>query len=366
MRILQLCPRVPWPPNDGGRVAMLEITRGLAGQGVEVEVLSLDPAKHRGDAAAAQRALAPVPLDTVAIDTSAFLHAALAARRLDVPWLVARFWSPELVRRIAARLGERRYDVVHLESPFLLPYVGAIRGASRAPIALRLQNVEFRIWEHLAAREPRGVRRAVLARLAASLRHWEIAHLEDADALLPISRQDEADLRALGATRPSLILPCGIDVAALPPSQAGGGDPLALYFVGSMLYRPNLEAVEWILERLWPRLVAREPRIRLTVAGSAFPRPLRERLESAGIATAADVADLTAFAAPFGAMIAPLFSGSGMRIKVLGAMALGKPVIATRLGVGGIEVTPGEDALVADDPVAFAEAVIRCVRDRAL
>lgn len=371
MRVLQLCPRMPWPPHDGGRVAMLQITRGLAAAGVEVEVLSLDPAKHGADPAAARRALAPVPLEAVAVDTSAYLRAAFAARRLAVPWLVARFWSPDFAARLARRLRERPVDVVHLESPFLLPYLPVVRASSAAPVALRAQNVEFRIWEHLAAGEPRAVRRRLFGRLAASLRAWEVARLDDCDALVPISEEDRDDLAALGVGRPSFVLPCGVDLDAWPAAAdardaPGAVDPWSLYFVGSMRYLPNREAVEWILERLWPLLVAREPRLRLTVAGSDFPPALRARLAGAGIATAADVGDLRAFAAPFGAMIAPLFSGSGMRIKLLEAMALAMPVIATTLGARGIEVTPGAEALLADDADGFADAVVRCARDRDL
>jgi glycosyltransferase involved in cell wall biosynthesis len=377
MRVLQLCPRMPWPPHDGGRVAMLQIARGLAAAGVEVEVLSLDPAKHRADPAEARRALAPVPLEAVAVDTSAYLRAALAARRLGVPWLVARFWSPRFAARLAERLRARPVDVVHLESPFLLPYLPAIREASDAPVALRAQNVELRIWEQLAAGERRPLRRRLLGRLAASLAAWEVAALGRCDAVVPISPEDEAELAALGVRRPSFVLPCGVDLDEWPAPGGESGatgtgpaaaavDPWSLYFVGSMRYLPNRQAVEWIVERLWPLLAAREPRLTLTVAGSDLPPTLAARLAAAGIAAAPDVGDLRAFAAPFGAMIAPLFSGSGMRIKLLEAMALGKPVIATRVGARGLAVTPGVDALLADDPAGFADAVVRCARDRDL
>jgi glycosyltransferase involved in cell wall biosynthesis len=104
----------------------------------------------------------------------------------------------------------------------------------------------------------------------------------------------------------------------------------------------------------------------LLCAGSGFPAALRADLESRGIEVAADVPDLAAFAAPFRTMLAPLFSGSGMRIKVLEAMAQGKAVIATTLGAGGIDVTPGENILIADDADAFAGHVIRCMEDDAL
>lgn len=354
---------------------MLQIARGLAAAGVEVEVLSLDPAKHRADPAAARRALASVslnavPLDAVPIDTGArgFLRAALAARRLGVPWLVARFWSPRFAAAVAGRLAARRFDVVHLESPFLLPYLGTVRAATRAPVALRAQNVELAIWRQLAAGEPRRGRRWALGRLAASLARWEPAAVDRCDALVPISREDEADFRALGVAAPSFVLPCGVDLAAWPPPAGGAaaGDPLSAYFLGSMLYRPNRQAVEWIVDRLWPLVAAREPRLRLTVAGSAMPADLARRLAAAGIAAVADVADSRAFAAPFGIAVAPLFAGSGMRVKLLEAMALAKPIVATPLGARGIVAAPGEELLLADDAEGFADALVRCARDRAL
>ena len=356
---------------------MLQIARGLAAAGVEVEVLSLDPAKHRTDPAAARRALAPAPLDVVPVVTGPLgrggspwpaLRAALAARRLRVPWLVARFWSPRFAARLAARLRERRFDVVHLESPFLLPYLPVVRAATRAPVALRAQNVELHIWEQLAAAEERPLRRAALARLAASLAAWEPAAVDRCDALVPISPEDEADFRALGVTRPSFVLPCGVELEALPPADAAAedADPFAAYFLGSMLYRPNRQAAEWIVDRLWPLLAAREPRLRLTVAGSALPAELARRLEAAGIAAVADVPDSRAFAAPFAIAVAPLFAGSGMRVKLLEAMALAKAVVATPLGARGIAARDGEELLLAEDADAFADAVVRCARDRDL
>jgi glycosyltransferase involved in cell wall biosynthesis len=352
MRILQICPRVPWPPLDGGRVAMLQLTRSLPRAGADVDVLALNQVKFHVDSP---------DFETVDIDTSEYVGAALRMRKLRVPLLVARFHS----LRFEALLRERApgYDVIQVEGQFLLPYVPAIRAATRTPIVLRAQNVEFRIWETLAA-QARGVRRFALQRVARSLRSWETAHLDDCDALVPISAEDERDFRALGATRPSFVLPCGIDTAeALPQAEV---DRHRLYFIGSMLYRPNQEAVRWLADEVWPRVVALEARARLTVAGSGFPEALRAQLTTRGIEVAADVPDLRTFAAPFRAMLAPLFSGSGMRIKVLEAMALGKPVIATPLGAGGIDVIPGENILIADDADALARHAVDVMQDDAL
>jgi Glycosyltransferase len=259
-------------------------------------------------------------------------------------------------------LRSGRYDIVHVEGQFLLPYVPAIRKETRAPIVLRAQNVEFRIWERLAAQAD-GIHAQALQHIASTLGGWEIAHLDDCDALIPIAEEDARDFRELGATKPSFVLPCGVSRNS---DHAAPSLTRSFYFLGSMLYRPNQEAVRWLADEVWPRVLALEPDAQLTVAGSGFPEALRAYLRQRNIEVAADIPDVRTFSAPFRAMLAPLFSGSGMRIKVLEAMSLGKPVIATPLGAGGIDVTPGENILIADDADAFAQEVVRCMNDDAL
>ena len=331
---------------------MVQIAESLRRVGAHVDVVALNQAKFHVD---------PLPADVAAvdIDTSSYFRAAFWKWRKGLPMLVARFYSKRFERLLRERLREGRYDIVHLEGQFLLPYVPAIRKATRAPIVLRAQNVEFRIWERLAAQAD-GIHAQALQHIASTLGGWEIAHLDDCDALVPIAEEDARDFRELGATRPSLMLPCGVPANNTPaaPSRTQG-----FYFLGSMLYRPNQEAVRWLADEVWPRVIALEPGAQLTVAGSNFPDALRQHLEQRHIAVAADIPNVRTFSAPFRAMLAPLFSGSGMRIKVLEAMSFGKPVIATPLGAGGIDVTPGENILIADDADAFAREVVRCMHD---
>ena len=333
---------------------MLQLTHSLARAGATVDVLALNQRKFHVD---------PLPpgIEAIDIDTSDYLGALLRVPRLRAPLLVTRFYSNEFARVLRERV--RDCDLIHIEGQFLLPYVPVIRAATRAPIVLRAQNVEFRIWETLAA-QATGVRRLAMQSLARSLRKWEVAHLNDCDAVIPIAAEDDQHFRALGMTRPSFVLPCGVDTNE--PMPSANVDRYRLYFAGSMLYRPNVEAVQWLVDEAWPRIVAMEPRARLTIAGSGFPDALHEQLTSRGIDIAANVPDMRAFAAPFRAMLAPMFSGSGMRIKVLEAMALGKAVIATPLGAGGIDVTANENILVADDAETFARHAVACMHDDAL
>jgi glycosyltransferase involved in cell wall biosynthesis len=333
MRILQLTPRVADPPIDGGRVVMLQIANALRRLGNDVHVLSLNPRKQHVDAEGA-----------IDIDTSAHLAAFLRAYQLGVPYLVARFFTPRFADALRERLREQRFDVVQVESPFLLPYVPLIREGSGAIVVLRSLNVEFRIWEQRAANKLNPLPRLI----ARSLRRYEIAHLNTCDAIVPITEDDARDFRALGCTKAIHVLPGGVD---LPPLVREGHG--AIGFLGSLDYRPNQEAALWIAEELQPRVSAG-----IHVAGSNAPPWLRARLGN--VHFDGEVANAAEFIQSMSVMIAPIFSGGGMRIKILEAMANARPVVSTSIGAAGIE---GGNIPIADDARSFAAAVSQLLSD---
>jgi glycosyltransferase involved in cell wall biosynthesis len=353
MRILILTPRLPWPPIDGGRIAMARLAEGLAGAGADVEIVSLNPRKHRVEASA------PMPLRTVDVDTSRIIAPAIGAISTDVPFVAGRFVSNEFRNALRNALMKFAPDVVQVESPFLLPYVDVVRRESSARVVLRSLNVEFRIWEGLARSERNPLRRMALRRIASSLRAYEIRRLDAVDAIVPISQDDANDFRRLGCTRPIHIVPCGVAVREAPRDTP---IPNSVGFIGSLDFRPNQDAVEWIVSELWPRVIEHVPEARLSIAGSSAPDWLRRRMSNIDFRGTVD--DATAFMNTMSVMIAPLFAGGGMRIKVLEAMALAKPVVATKLGAGGLDVAHGRDILIAEDAESFADAVARLLCDR--
>ena len=374
MKLLQLTPRLPYPPSDGGRVVMLQIARAMQRLGADVRILSLNPRKHHSDLETARRALAPIPIEAVDVDTSSDVASALRAVQIGAPQLVARFFSARFARALGVLLRSDDFGIVQIESPFLLPYVPAIREASSAAIVLRSLNVEFRIWEQMATGERSVVRRTAMRSIARSLRRYEIRHLNTCDAIVPITDDDGRDFRTLGCTRPIHVLPGGVDLdSGEPAGGAAGATQFAagivgemersrsVGFLGSLDYRPNQEAALWIAEELRPRLSVDVAVIH--VGGSNAPAWLRSRLASAGVMFVGEVDDAAAFISSMPVMIAPLFSGGGMRIKIIEAMAHGKAVVATTLGAAGIDVCSGENILLADDPDAFASAVADLLRD---
>lgn len=338
---------------------MSRLASSLAECGAEVEILSLNPRKHRAAAAG------PLPIRAIDVDTSRVLVPALRALASDVPYIVARFISRRVREVLRETLRRFRPDVVQIESPFLLPYAAAVRAESGAPLVLRSQNVEFRIWEALAGTARGRVRRFALRRVASSLRGYEVPRMNRLDAVIPISVADRDDFQRLGCTPPMHVVPCGV---TLPDRENVGSEepePGAVGFLGSLDYRPNQDAVAWILDDLWPLVRARAPGARLSIAGSSPPEWLRRRAREHGVELLGDVGDANDFVRGLSVVIAPLFAGGGMRIKVLEAMALGKPVVATTIGAGGLDVQHDRDILIADDAASFAEAVVRLLGEPA-
>ena len=337
---------------------MLQVARALQRLGADVHVLSLNPRKQHADLADARAALAPVRVDAVDADPSG--AAALRSVSIDAPPLVARFYTPRFAAALRELLRSSSFDLVQVESPFLLPYVPVIRASSDAPVVLRSLNVEFRIWEQLAEHETNTLRRLALRAIARSLRRYEVAHLDTCDALVPITEEDAREFRALGCSRPIHVLPGGVETGGVHAEDAGSE---SAGFLGSLDYRPNQEAALWIAEELRPRLAILAPGVDLRIGGSNAPRWLRTRLAAAGLPLTENIDDAAAFLRPLGAVIAPLLSGGGMRIKILEAMALGKPVVATTLAAAGIDVRHGRDILLADDVESFARELAALLID---
>lgn len=331
---------------------MGRLAEGLLRAGASVEIVSLNPRKHR-----VESLQAPVPMQTIEIDTSRVVGPALSR---GTPFIVGRFVSGAFREAIRAAMRRFKPDIVQIESPFLLPYAMTVREESGARIVLRSLNVEFRIWEGLVRNERNALRRFALRRVAASLRAYEVRKLNTPDAIVPISAEDGEEFRRLGCTRPMHVVPCGI-MPGEPAAKATESGTVG--FIGSLDFRPNQEAVMWIVNELWPRVTERVPEARLSIAGSGAPDWLRRHASGQNIEFLGRVDDAQAFLTRMSVVIAPLFAGGGMRIKVIEAMALARPIVATTLGAGGIDVQSDRDIIIADDVMAFADGVTQMLRE---
>jgi len=290
--------------------------------------------------------------------------ARVAAR---VPAEVADRRSERAVLRAALSAGAplRRYSVVHVEH---LGLAGVVPAAFDGLRSLDIQNVPSRMAEQARTTAPGSRQRWLLEREAAAAARFQRRAVGSVDVVSVVSAADAADLGlASGTGRPRvLVVPNGVDPDAF--ASAAGPLPVApnVVFTGTLDYLPNVDGIVWFTEEVWPRVIQRVPAARLSIVGR---RPVGEvrRLTDAGrgVSLHPDVPDTQPFLAAARAAVVPIRIGSGSRVKALEAMASGRPVAATTVGLEGIEVSAGVHALVGDAPGQLAAAVVRLLEDDA-
>lgn len=361
MKVLQLCNKPPYPPVDGGTLAMNCVTQGLMAEGYKVKVLTIETDKHP-----LQKTLIPesyiqqTGLESVYVDLNIHLIDALAALLCGESYHVKRYVSKDFEQKLIAILKQDEYDIIQLEGLYLTPYVSVIRQFSKARIVLRAHNVENQIWRRIAHCTKNPLKRWYLKHLALALNAYEQEHVNDYDAVVCITQNDADAFRKMGCRKPISVIPFGITPEVIDNVTE---EENSLFHIGSMDWMPNQEGIDWFLESVWPMLHKEIPEVRLYLAGRKMPeRLMKAQIE--GVNVVGEVADSTYFIGSKQINIVPLLSGSGIRVKIIEAMSLGKTVVTTSIGAEGINYTNGKDILIANTPEEFVAQIRRCVADQ--
>ena len=270
---------------------------------------------------------------------------------------VKRFISEDFKNRLIEVLEAEKFDIVQLEMIYMAPYIDTIREHSNAKIVMRMHNVEHKIWERIAKKTVFFAKRWYINHLARTLRKYEMGILDELDGIAAITLTDAAYFRRVTAT-PVIDLPFGVDIAKFNPVFEVEDKP-TFYHIGSMNWMPNEEGIKWFLNNVWGDVVKRVPEAKLYLAGRNMPKWLLKKNHKKNIEVVGEVPDAHEFVNQHNVAIVPLFSGSGMRIKIIESMALGKTVITTMIGAEGIQYTEFEDIIIADNEPKMVENICR-------
>ncbi len=361
LKVLLVAPWVPWPPHDGARIRILHTLRHLSGRH---QVTLAAPVRNARDAAGLAR-------------LRGWCHQMVTAPLPDHPWRAAArvvagafrlrpaiesvHWSPALaaaIRRLTAAIA---YDIVQVELSLFAAYVGAVDPSCRARTVLALHNVESLRFARELGRRSTLTRRAAIGwdRLVAPT--WEARAVAAFHGVTAVSDLERRWVERAAPGAAVTLAPNGVDTEHFRPRPAPPAAP-SVVFTGAMNYPPNVDAVTWFCDTTWPILRRQCPDLRFRIVGRTPDPRVRALGGRDGVAVTGEVADVRPYLAEASAVVVPLRSGGGTRLKILEALAMGRPVVSTMLGAEGLEATDGRHLLLADTPEQLTRAVLSVLR----
>jgi glycosyltransferase involved in cell wall biosynthesis len=274
------------------------------------------------------------------------------------------YHSDDLAHRIHRLVSSVHFDLVQIEGSSMALYLEALPSRLRAKSLLTFIDVQFERGKRISQIEKKPSKKLRAWLHSWIMRRWEPYYAQRFGRCITLS---EVDRRLLITANPRLrvsVVPIGVDTRAYRPLPLNGVQP-SLLFVGTMNYTPNADAVTHFCHEILPLIWRRIGDVEMWIVG-ADPGPEITALNGKGVHVTGRVTDVVPYYSRSTVCVVPLRAGGGARIKILEAMALGRPVVSTTIGCEGLDVVDGEHLLVADNPERFSEEALRLFTDHVL
>ena len=400
MKILFLSPTVPFPLTDGGRIRVFNLLKQVSRK-CEVTLLALETlptdaesiahlerfgiqvhlVRHGGE-------LPPVSLGTI---LSAFLR--------RVPITVARYNVPAYRQKFKELVATETFDLVHYE----MFHVAQFHTETDLPSLLSQQNVDSAIWRRLCQETANPLRKCLYWTQQRAFERYERLINPKFDIVTCASEIDKQAFQRTSAESRFEIIPNGVDIEDYQPDSTPVGatsglnaigqtsglnaidetsrsqHPIGetsrsrfdaqeshLIYIGSMDWYPNEDAVTFFADEVLPRIHEKLPNVQFSAVGGNPSARVQKLAANPQIQVTGRVPEIKPYFARATVFVVPLRIGSGTRLKILEALAMGKAVVSTTVGAEGLDLGIGEEILIADEPKAFAEAVLRLLTDASL
>jgi glycosyltransferase involved in cell wall biosynthesis len=363
MHIAILDEELPYPMTSGKRLRTLNLLRRLARRHRLTYICHRNV--DRDEAAVAEKHFRELGIETVVVDrpvprkSGLGFYARLAGNLASpLPYSVATHASDELRRAAVDFAAKNQVDLWHCE---WTPYAETMRLLPGVRWLVMAHNVESLIWQRMAETERNSAKRWYIRKQWHKYERFERWAYTTASRSVAVSEDDARLMRTqFGATNVDVV-DNGVDTKFFCP-QVGAREPKTLLFLGSLDWRPNLDAISVLLESIFPGVRAFEPHAKLLIVGRNPPEWLKDRACQPGIELHANVPDVRPFIARSTLLAVPLRIGGGSRLKILEALSSGLPVVSTRIGAEGLKLDGGRHLDVAEGVEPMAEALVAAIR----
>ncbi len=359
MRILQIHNKIPFPPKDGGSIAVFNFSEGFAKAENKVDILAFNTNKHFVDIESLKSEL-PKNINIIGVDIDTDISPVKALKNLllsKLPYNAERFINNSFKLKLQELLEKNNYDIIQIEGLYMMPYIDVIRKYSKAKLAFRAHNIEYEIWEQTLKQEKNFLKKTYLKIISKRMRQFELSFINKYDFLIPITQRDAGIFKTLGNNKRTLVCPTGLD-ASRYKGEERNFDNVKLFHLGSLDWTPNQEGLIWFLENIWKVITEQNSNLTFSIAGRNAPEWLINKFkEYKNIIYLGEIDDAIEFMHNHDIMIVPLLSGSGMRIKIIEGMASGNIILSTNKGAEGINGINGKDFILANTENEFINQI---------
>ena len=280
------------------------------------------------------------------------------------PFLVIRNLVAEVKDAVLKELQSLPYDLIHAETFYMMPNIPT----TSTPVLLVEQTIEYLGYQSYAQSSPLWFLKLLFAIDIYKIRWWEESFWRSCSRLVVMSEDDKEYLEKTAKGIQKIdVVENGVDVEYFQQVQKKLPPQPTILFVGTFKWLPNVEAVRFLIQEVWPLIKERIPAARLHIVGSSPTTDVYDMAKKDDqITVSGNVKDIRDAYSHAHVLVAPIFSGKGTRYKVLEAFATGTPVIATGLAVEGLSITQGLHALIGNTATELADHTVRVLRDKKL
>lgn len=371
-RLLFLSQCLPYPPHSGVTNRTFNIARQLA-LGFEVDILAFSRRNHQADEKARGAAVEalrrelgagvhaiPIPGE-VSVLSRAGVHARSVLSRKPYTWY--EYMAPGFAAHLEQAIVSRPPALVHMDSLDLARWLPCLTGT---PVAVTHHSIESELLRLRARHHSSRYVARYLYHQADLVERVEAEWAPRVAMNVMMSEVDAERLKALAPGARTMVAPNGVDTAAMVPDQDATVDPHRIVFLGPTYMFPNRDGLEYFFGEIWDQIRAKVPDATISLIGKNGPADHQRYAAIPGVTPMGYVPDIRPGFARAACSIVPLRVGGGTRLKILDAWALGKAVVSTSVGCEGLDARNGQNILIADEPVTFADAVIAVLQDASL